>query len=1565
MNLELETWDIINSYFRDIPNYLSRHHIDSYNDFINNKIPLIFKNYATIAPYIIIDKDIKSGLVYEIQIYYGGKTHDKYTIKKPIITSYPSGKVRQLYPNEARLKNLTYAIDFFFDIDVEITVKKNDITIIDKMPHPNPEILRNIYLGKIPIMLKSDLCVLNGANDELLRIMGEDKYDLGGYFIIDGGEKVIVSQERKAENIIFLNTISSNTEKYTHVAEIKCVSDEAFSKARSVKIQLERIGGAITVCLGQKNKFLKEYNNRDVPLFIMFRALGIESDKEILEFIVGNLNTELAQKMMDLLRPSILDPYILDDDIYDKERAEAYLVKLPSRALSETKTGISDFVKNKVNQLSMLYSTLDENFFPHISAVAGDLNRAKAYYLGYITRKLLLLRMGLVKDTDRDNFINKRIDLSGFLIATLFRDSFFQTIYAARVAIESIYRFNTKEYSGIDKIAYIINETNITKIFDPEVFKKNFIGSLKKGTISQKVGVVQELDRVSRNNAIAHLRRIIDNVSGNVTTPRRRLHVSQYGCVCPVETPEGENVGLNKGLAIISHITFGSMARPIIDFLVKHNMELLNDLSPIELQPLTKIFVNGNWVGCHRDPQGITDLLRLYRRNGLINTFISITWEYSINEIYIYTDGGRFVRPLYIIEHNNILLQPRHLIEIQNGNMTFTDLISGFRPRTRDFNYYDGDIKPLSVINLEIHDELHLEKLRESQAVIEYLDNQEFDTIMLSKSFNIPYDSLQHFTHVELHPSMMLSFNAHLLPFADFNASARVIFSSKHVKQGISTYAMNFNNRIDTASQIINYPQLPLCQGRLHKAITQNKYGQGQNIFVALVNYNYNQEDAIIGNQSAIDMGLFHSSLYKQYYDFEIRDPQTGEESHFYNPLYKDEIPTYPDELVANGSLDYNIIDKYGFPKPGTVLTDDSVVISKYSKLKDDMGQDVFKDMSTTTKLGNAGAVVDRVFTWQTTAEGVRTVKVRVCKNNAAIMGDKFSSRNGQKGTFGITMPREDLPYTEDGIIPDFILDPVSYHKRMTVNQLIEILFGNLASELGFMGVTNIFETFNIEQINEVLESKLGLTSWGDRILYNGKTGEQINVKIFSGLIFYQRLKYLVNDKINYRICGKRDEKTGTPIPGGLYTIRERQSVSGRAAGGGLRIGEMERDALISHGIWGFIKESFIERCDKFIIHVSVKSGEIAIANPTDGIFYDNISDGIASYQLVEGSENKGITPDNIIGLNLYDQKTMDFIQVVVPYSFKLLIQEMEGMMLKLRFNVSNLRNIIVNTENGMMPELTTEMIDDLMDDINYFDNNELFDYEENNDTNEILDIGENVISGGGHADSTTSTTSNTSTTDTEAETDDDSISESGNSSNDDEKHNNSQIEISTGEMPNSTSTSQLTNSHLNSSRPQLTPSTQPSSTQPSTQPQESTVAFGGGGYNDIPIEEIDLDQYGGVKPDFEIKERDDEKVIENLNSQLFGIQKGGMDEIIEHAKTEGIKQTFESNLQPQQQPQFQQQHQPQQPQFQQQGGLNFNFNPGNSNTLNNNIKSVSIDTNIKNGYIYSESKNLDPFNNI
>ena len=1626
MNLEVDTWDVITSYFKDpaIPNYLVRHHIDSYNDFIHNKISQIMKNFEKEPSYILIDKEDRT-ITYEIKVFYGGKNHDSYKITHPTVINYPSGEVRQLYPNEARLKDITYGFDFFYDVDIEYTMRRGEEIILNRVPSPYPEALRNIYLGKIPIMLRSDMCVLSSAecNPELLTQMGEDKYDLGGYFIIDGAEKVIVSQERKAENIVFLQVInqSNGNEKYTHTAEVKCVSDVAFANARTVLLQLEN-KGTITVRLGQNKPFFNENDHRDVPLFIMFRALGVESDREIMQYIIGSLEGELAEKMMDLLRPSILDPFITLEEIYDRERAEEYLMKLPARAQQSdrkaTASNFSEVIKNKKVRLCILYDAFKESLFPHISSTTGDIYNAKAYYLGYMTRKLLLLRLGLIHNTDRDNFYNKRIDLSGFLLSTLFRDAFKQVSRNARVEINSKYTFASKEYSGADNITSIINDSNIREIFSIEVFKKHFNGALKVGTIGQKKGIVQALDRVSRNLTIAHLRRIIDNVAGGrVTVPRRRLHASQYGCVCPVETPEGPKVGLNKGLSLISHITFGTPTKYVIQFLIEKGIEVIDDLTPVEAQRICKVFVNGNWVGCHRNPVELHRIFILYRRNGLINTFISFSWERSTNEIHIFTDGGRFVRPLYVIENNNLLLQPRHIRAIKSGEIVFTDLVAGFRKRKEEYDYYSQDIKPLSLLGLDKTDALYIAKLAETQAVIEYIDCQELDTCMLSIGFSIEHTSLQRYTHMELHPSMFLSFNAHLLPFSEHNIGPRTIYASKYVKQGISTYALNFNSRIDTSAHILNYPQRPLVQSRLQKFITHDIFGQGMNIYVAIASYGYNQEDAIVGNQSSVDLGLFHTTYYKSYKDMEITESKTSEETRFFNPLYTHEMPQYPQLLNKKTRQNYGKLDKWGFPSKGEFLEPNDVVICKYIKTQDETGADVERELSTTTKPGSEGSFIDKVYTWQTNAAGDRAVKVRTCQNRPPITGDKFASRCAQKGTFGITLKKEDLPYTEDGITPDFLLHPASYPTRMTVSQFIEILFGNMASELGFVGSFNAFEVVDVEQINHIMEDLLGFTSYGDRILYNGYTGEQMDVKIFSGCIYYQRIKQMVLDKINTRYGGVRDN--GIPVPGGLYTIKERQSVSGRANGGGLKFGEMERDALIAHGIWGFIKESYIERCDKFVIQVSVKSGDISIANPEIGLFYDNLADGVVSYHLVEGVGNKGLTPDRILGLNLYNQKSLDFITLVVPYTFKMLIQEMEGMMIQVRFDVSRLRRILPdNIADGEIAELTNDMLDEMIGDDNIAGDDDADAYE--------YDMGDDASqAGGGDADGVDKLAA-------ESETEGEAEAESGNEevldinpTNPINPTNQTNPTILTN-TPILTNPTILTNTPIPNNPTILTntpiPTIATNQTNPTnpinpinpinptilTNPPDaianlaahspnipgiSLTPISGGGDDS----HVDLSQYGGVKPEFDVMERADDTAIENLNAQLLGIQTGGQNDFLEKAKQQGIASVMSNSQEATQQQiqvnaqQAQQTQQTQQTQFNGSsgGGLNFSFDqqqsvqapnqhpqlsmpmpmqqsaggmPQKQVSFNNDIKVVELDTKISEGFLYSGSKNLDPF---
>lgn len=1319
MNLETETWDVINAYFRDTSNYLVKHQIDSYNDFIKNKIPLIFKNFHH-QKVFRFDKE-NQNFRYIVNIYYGGKNADKYKITKPTVIDHVTGEKKQMYPNEARLKNLTYGFDFFYDIDIEFTIEKGDKKIIEDQPIYDDSFLKDVYLGRIPIMLHSDMCVLSGMKDEMLNQMGECRYDPGGYFIIDGREKIIISQERKAENIIFLQSINDQNNKYSHVAEIKSISNEAFTYSRTVKLQVERTG-PITVRLGQNNPFLQPLMGRDVPLFIMFRVLGVETDKEILQYILGDLDSPLSKRMIELLHPSIIDPYIVDTEIYDKASADMYLEKLPSRAVAEGKDKISEIHNNRKHRLALLYQALYENFLPH----CGRDFKSKAYFLGYMTRKLLLRMLDLEPDTDKDNIINKRIDISGFMLSTLFRDAFEQMKRAAKIEISRIYEFNHKEYSE-ERFPFIINVNNYFKIFDFNKFKEHFIDSIKRGTLGTKQGVVQSMERVNYYATLSHLRRIADPASGSeVTLGRRRLHTTQYGGICPFETPEGQNVGLRKAIAMTALISFGIGTSKLIELLNDNGLINLNDLRLTDFWKTTRVILNGNIIGCHKNPTYLINLLKLYRRNGLINIYIGMLYDYLNNEIRINTDNGRIIRPLYTVENNNFLIQPKHIEDLKKGKITFMDLVVGFSERKKKLNFLLDDVNDLSTIGINKNQDDFISILKDTQGVIEYIDTAEVSRSLFTRGYIIPENTTEKYTHCELHTSMAFGLCANLVPFLQNAAAARCIFASKQIKQGASIYATNFKNRIDTSVHLLHYPNRPLSLGRMYKILNNDKMGTGQNVCVAICHYNgCNADDGIIGNKSSVEMGLLNSSYFKMYEEVEKVDQKKNMAESFYNPNFEEEkvrqqqmaeegvtggLSTELEEeaerfrKLMNKDMNYDYLDKYGFIKEGTYLKGGEVLIGKYLKMADEAGREVMSDMSKKVKKDNVNSVVDKVYTTQINANGDRLVKIRTAQYRYPVIGDKLASRCAQKGTFGILLDREDMPYSSDGLVPDLLLTPYGYPTRMTVNQLLEILVGNLATELGFFNLASPLEPINPEQVNDLLCDKLGLTDFGDRTLYNGVTGEQMDVKIYSGVIYYQRLKYMVNDKINTRSSGHREN--GIPMPGGAYTVKERQVVPGRALGGGLRIGEMERDALLSHGVLGFLKESAMERCDKFYIYLSAKTGEMSFVNPEEGLYFDPSVDGPVNYQL---KDNSSVAEGNL-GVYIDNQNQMDFHRVEIPYAFKLLVQEMQGIGINLRIKADRI-NLVLDKgviDEDFVEDMLDEWDDELMEGMEDFGEGEL-----------------------------------------------------------------------------------------------------------------------------------------------------------------------------------------------------------------------------------------------------------------
>ena len=1203
LNLETDIWKVIYSYFDNNKYYMTNHHLDSFNDYILNKIPQTFKENNPQILYLA-KNEVTKNYKYELEIFYGGENSDKITIGKPII--YHGENIRkQMYPNEARLKNLSYSSHIFCDILVKFRIN-NDEGELEEEKIINFE---HISLCSIPIMLHSKLCVLNNQSFETLRSMGECPYEQGGYFIVEGKEKVIVSHERKAENKLYVQKVNDGIN--SHTINIKSLPQGKFKYPKTTEISIKLNDETMKVRLPGFSK--------KVPLFIIFRFLGIESDKEILEYIFNDLEDDVNKELIDEMIPSIKEGNI----VYTQEGAMEYL---------------KQFTKHNI--ASQVYNVITNELIPHV----GSNYNNKSIFLGHMIKKLLLRKKELIKNTDRDSFAYKRVDLSGFLLAALFRDSFLQFQRKTKIELDKEYRFNSDKYK--DNILEIINESNIRTIFDSGKMEKDYMYAFKIGTILNKKGLIQALSRRTFSDIISHTRRI-NTPKGNVMIGQRKLHSTQYGIFCPVEAPDGGNVGIKKHMSVMTHITFGCDNKPLVKCLREFGLLFIQE-SDIKLLTISgKIFLNGNLLGIHNDISSLLRILKLFRRNSLINIFTSLNWNTRFNELYISTDGGRCARPLLIVENNKLILNKNIVNKLDNKIINWNNLVGGFMDNRDKMDYYNCDYTcPKSKKDL-------LTNLEKTQAVFEYIDVDELDNILIASKPEELLDNdilLKKFTHCELHPTMILGHLGFYTPFANNSQSVRNIFGAGQGKQAVGIYTSNFRYRMDNGAHTLNYPQKPLVNNKMSEYIYNSKLPCGNNIIVAIASYSgYNQEDSVIINKSSLDRGLFNTSYYKVYESYESVNKKEGTAEYFYSPKN--------DQKNVNPHREYNYskLDQFGVVKENQYVFQNDVLIGQFRN-----GEEGNIDISTSVKK-DGGGLVDKVYMFNTNSDNSKMCKVRLCTTRIPEVGDKFSSRHGQKGTIGYVMESKDMPYTKNGIIPDMIVNPHAFPSRMTIGQFLESLGGKIALNLGFLFDGTTFEQQSIEELGNVLQGKCNYHKHGTEVMYSGRTGKQLNADIFIGPTFYQRLKQMVQDKINSRAPGKINYMT-------------KQPPAGRAAGGGLRIGEMERDAIISHGISNFLRESTVERSDGRETedqkigeyYICDHTGEIAGVNEEKNIFVSPAYDGPIKY---EGSK-----PDNL-KLAVRENKSYSFSKVKIPYSMKLLIQECGAMGISLKLLTENTKD--------------------------------------------------------------------------------------------------------------------------------------------------------------------------------------------------------------------------------------------------------------------------------------------------
>ena len=1541
-------------HFMQQKNIMVRHHIEAFDHLMMKYLPEIIEERN---PLKFTDKfNMKyNKFMIEYHVSFTG-----FKFSKPVIKEN-DGSLKTMYPQHARLRNLTYATELYCDIEHKLIKHSEDGSTekieFDRIPRHN--------CGKIPLMINSSTCALNEVGNRTQREMGECAYDEGAYFIVGGSEKVIVLQEKKADNNIYCftkNKGSGNTiSKYSHIAEVTSIDPATPYNQNNViqlKVQTKRsLYGGHLMCIG-----LKSLKN-DIPVMLIFKAFGILSDRSILEYIVHDVDDETNVDIMQFVRPSL-------EELVSVENADEAL-SIIAEDFNLKNMSMIDGTSEENNRIRLInvYKNLVNELFPHIAAEETDDGydmSNKLYYLGYMIKRLICQVLEKLPLDNRDSFLNKRIENVSDLIASLYRNNFAKMIRELSKKIQKEIRAGR-----IEEIHTHLQKDARTPNIDSGIKYSFSTGNWGPKNKTKRAGVAQLLQRKSYLDALSNKRKIVNPMKKESKQYEpRKLHPSQWGYICPSETPEGANVGIVKNMALTSYITLTTDQTPVWRSLIRLGTTKLSDQKPFQLYGKTKIFLNGKWLGIHKHPHELYYKMKMLKRKGIIHIHTSISWDIDVNEMYFFTDSGRLTRPLYIVKDNDVLLTDEIIENLESGEWTFSDLL--YRGATDE----DG----------------------EEVGIIEYVDVYEANTAMIAfnyddlKNNSRDNDTFKTYTHCEIHESMIMGVVVSHVPFSECNQGPRNVYIGAQMKQAVSIYATNYNDRLDTMGQILHYPQKRLVNTRVSKYLHGDIIPSGTLTIIAIACCTgYNQEDSLIFNKYAIDRGFFNSTHYRTVKDEEKKNQSNLDGEKFCKPQRYD----------ANGkprtegfkAANYEKLDDNGFIRVGSLVKGNDVLIGKETPLKNTTDSGIKNRDASTIMRHNESGVVDKAYV-SLNNEGYRVAKIRVKSNRNPQIGDKFAcydpetdvltsegwkniteltmedrvatlqdgsrleyhfpdeiqeydhegrmycvksnqidlkvtpnhrlwiadrsgkkfrivkaedafgkqrkymkdvevwepedpigdtftlpeyihttgrngdevfperevdmdawlifygiwlaegctlrdwsvqfathkdrvkeglieacktlefkihehhehkgdthsnqwcmpdkqltayikplsvgavdkkmedwvwrlnreqcrtlihgmmlgdghtmkngtrrydtsstqladdfqrlclhagwstnkalkyeaghkttiqapgregetitstadayrltiiekqnrplvnknvsdgkqldwwenysgkvhcctvpgdgiiyvrrngivqwagnSSHGQKGTIGMIYREEDMYFTDTGMVPDVILNPFAFPKRMTMGQMVECICGKIAATKGIEIDSTPFMGYDTTKFGEILQKHCGFHFSGKEYVYNGQTGTPIQADIFIGPTYYYRLKHMVEDKIHSRSTGP-------------YQVLTKQPTEGRNRDGGLRLGEMERDSLLGHGVVNMLKERTFDCSDKYLYYVCSNCGSMVAANPANNIFKCLYCD--------EGTN-------------------IDYHQVRIPYACKLFFQEMEAMTIQPRIYV-------------------------------------------------------------------------------------------------------------------------------------------------------------------------------------------------------------------------------------------------------------------------------------------------------
>ena len=1060
----------------------------------------------------------------------------KIRIGRPIVYE-ANGSQTESIPMMARLRNMTYSAPVY----LEFTIVEEGMEI--------EEVEEEI--GNMPVMVKSMLCNLHrhyltgeGSSDDdyknALILKGEDPQDPGGYFIVNGTERVLVCLEDLAPNRVMVE----NEQRYQRKTELAKV----FSQREGFR--------ALTVVEKKKDGILQvsiPVASGQVPLAVLMMALGMESADDIMQAITND------PEMQNLILANIEEIHSTEG-IYTTQEALEYMERRFAAGQSK------EYRKKRINYI------LDNTLLPHLNTTY-EARLKKAVFLGRMAREVLELNRGQRKPDDKDHYANKRLKLAGNLMEELFRSGLQALLNDMKYQMERSYS-KRKE----NRIHHAVRRDVLTNKIMHAMATGNWTGG--------RAGVSQLLDRTCNMATLSHLRRVISPLTRSQPHfEARDLHPTQFGRLCPNETPEGQNCGLVKNLALMVDVS-----ENLPDAHIREVLDEL-DIHPIEEgeAQLGKVYFNGDLIGTHESPVDLVTEIRQRRRKNMISNVVNVRYDDSLNDVIINSDPGRIRRPLLVVGRNNRLkIKERDIDSLQQGKSEWDDLLN--------------------------------------KGIVEYIDAEEEENCLIAlNEDDLERNKKTHkYSHMEVDPMTILGVATSNVPFPEHNSSPRCTMGAGMSKQSLGLGQANYRIRPDTRGHLLHYAEVPMLQTEAMKYNTLRTRPAGQNMVVAVMSYHgYNMEDALIFNQGSIDRGIGRSTFVRTYMSEERRYPG-GQEDRFVIPG--------PDVRGARSEEAYFYLEEDGLIYPEIDLSGKEVLIGKTSPPRflseptDFLSPQKVRESSVTVRHGEKGTV-DSVMLSET-ENGSRIARIRVRDQRVPEMGDKFASRHGQKGVIGHIVPAEGMPFTEQGITPDLIINPHAIPSRMTVAHLLEMIGGKVGSMEG-RAVDG--SAFSGEKENDLRTSlaEFGFRHSGREVLYDGQTGRRIDAEIFIGVIYYQKLHHMVSGKLHARSRG----------PVQLLT---RQPTEGRARMGGLRFGEMERDCLIAHGAAMVIKDRLLDESDKTVQFVDSKSGHISYLDRR-GVLTSPMGDNTSIYP------------------------------VTMSYAFKLLLEELKSLGIAARLRLEDL----------------------------------------------------------------------------------------------------------------------------------------------------------------------------------------------------------------------------------------------------------------------------------------------------